>query len=85
MREGGGGGAHLRDTAVFNFVQIIRLITVFTTYILNVTCLVCVPYPCALFVMKTMTSTKATVNEIHVSGQGITLQLVRAGGIHYSL
>ena len=28
---------------------------------------------------------KATVNEIHVSGQGITLQLMRAGGIHYSL
>ena len=30
-------------------------------------------------------NTKATVNEIHVSGQKITLQLVRAGGIHYSL
>ena len=28
---------------------------------------------------------KATVNEIHVSGLGITLQLVRAGGYHYSL
>ena len=28
---------------------------------------------------------KATVNEVHVSGQEITLQLVRAGGIHYSL
>ena len=26
---------------------------------------------------------KAIVNEIHVSGQRITLQLVRAGGIHY--
>ena len=29
--------------------------------------------------------TKATVNEIHVSDQGITLQVMRAGGIHYSL
>ena len=28
---------------------------------------------------------KATVNQVYVSGQGITLQLVRAGGIHYSL
>ena len=34
---------------------------------------------------KKIDITKATVNEIHVSGQGITVQLVRAGGIHYSL
>ena len=33
----------------------------------------------------TIINAKATVNEIHVSGQGITMQLVRAGSIiiHY--
>ena len=35
--------------------------------------------------IPSLTLAKATVNEIHVSGQGITLQLMRVGGIHYSL